>query len=237
MKNQADFLNQALTVQGDGSGSAEQNLAGVSITGGTTASPVVCTAAGHPFADGDWVFIDGATGTTEINGVRQVVYIDVNTFSLLDEAGVAVDSAGTFGGTVDANFAFVAKPAATKHWHVQRMLVAGGDASAWVVDGMMGVSRLTNGLMVKAYRGGALTDLLAVPIKGWNDWTLAAGVDTAGIGDHTGNKFDMGVRWTFNKAGIELFLDGDEGDFLVMYSQDDLDGLTALRAGIQGYND
>jgi hypothetical protein len=78
------------------------SLAGVSITGATTASPVVCTAATHGYLSGDWLWIDGATGTTEINGLREVVKVDANTFSLLDESGAAVNSAGTFGGTVDS---------------------------------------------------------------------------------------------------------------------------------------
>ena len=42
---------------------------------------------------------------------------------------------------------------------------------------------------------------------------------------------------TFSKTEDPLRLDGDEGDILVMYTQDDLAALTYLQAAVQGAND
>lgn len=57
----------------------------LNITGATVADPVVITAASHGLADGDWVFIQGVSGMTELNGNFYVVdNATTNTFSLLD---------------------------------------------------------------------------------------------------------------------------------------------------------
>lgn len=55
------------------------------ITGATAANPVVITAAAHGFSDGDWVYIQGVKGMTQLNGNFYVVdNATTNTFSLLD---------------------------------------------------------------------------------------------------------------------------------------------------------
>ena len=228
-------LDRMLSSQGDGTGIIEQNVAGVSITAATTAAPVECTANAHPYASGDWVFIDGATGTTEINGLRQVVKTGANTFTLKDSGGTAIDSAGAFGGTVDSNYAFVVKPGATEAYDLVRINIAGGDASAWVVGGMLGVAALTNGIIVAVYgASGLIKTLTSTPIKGWHDWAMVAGSDMGTTIDITNNKLEAAVRWTFAKTSPAINIDGALGEMLVMYSQDDLDGLTFLQAGVQG---
>jgi hypothetical protein len=239
----AKRIDLALSSQFDGTGITDANKAGVSITAGTTADPVVCTATGHPYVTGDWVFIDGATGTTEINGLREVVKIDANTFSLLDEAGDAVGSAGTFGGTVDSHYAFglQAPASGAQKWTLARMNGLAADASALIVDGMLGVARLTNGIIVKVYDASeaSYTTLTALPIKGWNDWALVVGGSDAYTGDIANNKIQGGIRWTFNRnaegSGHSSPIVLQPGDFIVVYSQDDLDGLSALRFSVQGW--
>ena len=227
-------LTQVLSSQGDGSGDTDMNLAGVSITGATTASPVVCTANTHGYVSGDWLWIDGATGTTEINGLREVVKINANTFSLLDEAGDAVNSAGTFGGTVDSHQAFLVKPSATQVFELERLNGLAADASAPVVDGLLGVARLTNGIRVAIYNGSGLVAHLSPAIKGWNDWSLVTGGGDSPLADIANNKLESAFRWTFAKYGDRVRLSGPDGEFLVVYSLDDLDGLSALRMSVQG---
>lgn len=228
-------LTQIASSQGDGSGTIDANVAGVTITGATTASPVVCTAASHGFSDGDWVWIDGATGTTEINGLRQITNKDTNTFELLDEGGSAVNSAGTFGGTVDAQLAFVVKPAANVVYSLHRINGMAADASAPVVDGLLGVARLTNGIIVDIYdENGLVMTLTPTPVKGWRDWVLYTGGGDAPLSDITNNKLESGFRWTPEKYGPRISLNGNNGEMLVIHSVDDLDGLSALRFSVQG---
>ena len=228
-------LAQVLSSQGDGSGDISANLAGVSITGGTTASPVVCTATGHGYLSGDWLWIDGATGTTEINGLREVVKVDANTFSLLDEAGDAVNSAGTFGGTVDSHQAFLVKPGATEVFEIVRMNGKASDNAVPALNGLLGIARLTNGIRVALYNSsGVVQQLTPTPIKGWGDWALATGGADAPIVDITNTKLEAGFRWTFSKYGPPVTLRGVEGEMIVIYSLDDLDALDDLQFAVEG---
>ncbi len=239
-------IDQMLTTSGDGIGGVGDalfNVAGKTITGASIADPSVVTATAHGYVDGEWLWIDGATGTTEINGLRQVQDDETNTFTLLDEAGDTVGTIGTFGGTVDSQPAAVIKPSASQVYHLTRMNILVSDASAWVVRGMLGVSALTNGIFVKIFdTTGAIKTLTPQLIKGYTDWMMLAGGPDVGLISDTGNnKYEGGVRWTFsrNVEGsnnlTDIRLDGSKGEMLVVYSQDDLDGLSALCYSAQGW--
>lgn len=70
------------------------NLAGTAktITAATTARPVVITSASHGYANGDVVWISGATGMTQLNNKPFVVTNKTtNTFELYTLAGYRVD--------------------------------------------------------------------------------------------------------------------------------------------------
>jgi hypothetical protein len=76
------------------------------ITGATAADPVVVTATGHSFLDGETVYISGVVGMTELNGgYYTVANKAVNTFELTDMAGTDIDgtsfTAYDSGGTGD----------------------------------------------------------------------------------------------------------------------------------------
>lgn len=77
------------------------------ITGATQANPCAISAPGHNFNNGDWVFIAGVAGMTQINGVTFLVQNSVpgTSFTLADTlTGIPVNSlafgAYTGGGTV-----------------------------------------------------------------------------------------------------------------------------------------
>jgi hypothetical protein len=66
---------------------------GKTITGITKANPAVVTATAHGFANGDWVFISGVGGMTQVNGKSFIVAgVTTNTFQLTTLDGVNVDS-------------------------------------------------------------------------------------------------------------------------------------------------
>lgn len=77
----------------------------VAISGATQANPVVITANGHGYSNGDEVFISGIAGMTEPNGKRFIVAnVTTNTFELTDQiTGSNVDGTGfaaySSGGT------------------------------------------------------------------------------------------------------------------------------------------
>lgn len=77
----------------------------VNITAATQANPVVATATGHGYANGDVVYIAGIAGMTELNGRFCIIANQTaNTFELTDQiTGVAIDSSAytaySSGGT------------------------------------------------------------------------------------------------------------------------------------------
>lgn len=77
----------------------------IAITGATQANPCVISVAGTPFANGDWVFITGVVGMTQLNGNTYIVAgVAAGHFSLHDLDGNNVNSSAftayTSGGTV-----------------------------------------------------------------------------------------------------------------------------------------
>ncbi len=78
--------------------------AGTTITGATQANPGVITSAAHGYVTGDWVFITGVGGMTQLNGNYYIVVrTGANTYTLTDLNGVAINTTGfgayTAGGT------------------------------------------------------------------------------------------------------------------------------------------
>jgi hypothetical protein len=66
-----------------------------SISGATQAKPVVITATGHEYANGEEIYISGVVGMTELNGRRFIVANkDTNTFELNDKDGNEIDGTG-----------------------------------------------------------------------------------------------------------------------------------------------
>ncbi|HKX31497.1 MAG TPA: hypothetical protein VJ302_27670 [Blastocatellia bacterium] len=70
------------------------------ISGATNATPIVITATGHGFANGDIVFIDGVGGNLAANGLWQIANQATNTFELqrLDGTNVVGSGSYTSGG-------------------------------------------------------------------------------------------------------------------------------------------
>lgn len=63
------------------------------ITGITKANPAVVTSAGHGYSNGDWVYISGVVGMTEVNGrYAKVANKAANTYELHDTAGSNINS-------------------------------------------------------------------------------------------------------------------------------------------------
>ena len=78
---------------------------GIAITGITQANPAVVSVSGEPYNNGDWVFISGVGGMTQVNGETFIVAGTASGhFSLTDLQGNNVNSgaygAYTSGGTV-----------------------------------------------------------------------------------------------------------------------------------------
>jgi hypothetical protein len=228
------WINQTMSTQGDGTGTTSQIVVVKTITGATTASPTVVTLASHGYSNGDYLFIEGATGTTEINGLRVVAAKTENTFQLTTPAGVAIGSAGTFGGTVTCAPAFVYKPASGKVAILERLVGYAFDAT-YDGGGYMGISALTNGIEVKWYRNdSSLVTLTAQPVKTWPQWSLGAGVDVGSGDGGAAQKTQALLRWTLSKGGGPLRVDGNQDELIAIIMRDTMTGVDAQEMSIQG---
>lgn len=76
-------------------GISEYAFSPVVITSATAATPIVCTAAAHPYNTGDYITIAGGLVMTAINGRFKVTKIDANTFSLDGSVGVGAYTASS----------------------------------------------------------------------------------------------------------------------------------------------
>lgn len=75
------------------------------ITGATNATPIVITASGHGYSNGDLVEIASVGGNTAANGTWRVNVLTANTFELVGSVG----SGGyTSGGTANRHLFFTA---------------------------------------------------------------------------------------------------------------------------------
>lgn len=92
-------------------GSAGSAAAGIVITGGTNATPIVATiTAGHFLKENDRIAISGVTGNTNMNGEWTVTSVTATTAILSGSTGN-----GTFGGTVRVAQVFNKTPMMRNH--------------------------------------------------------------------------------------------------------------------------
>jgi hypothetical protein len=76
----------------------------ITISAATNANPIVCTSAGHKHTENTVLTFTGATGNTNVNGIRRIVNVTDDTFELVDaDTGANITGNGTFGGTCTAD--------------------------------------------------------------------------------------------------------------------------------------
>lgn len=229
----ANWLNQVMCSQGDGTGTTQQNVAVQTITGASDASPNVYTLAGHGYSDGDYVFIEGETGSTTANGLRVIANKETNTFELTDPAGTAINSDGTFAGTVTCALAFVYKPTSTQTAIVSCIKGYARDTASDTVK-YLNDTAYTNGISVRLYTNDTLTSTLtAVPVKVHAQWALNAGATVAALTADTNDA----ITWTWNlrDAAGPIRLDGSTNQLIAVVIRDTLTGLQGQEMAIQGH--
>lgn len=112
--NAAGTLTREYTVTAISATTGEESLQGTrtgsaTISGATTANPIVITATAHGLSDLDDILITGMVGMTELNDRRfRVANKSANTFELENDAGLLEDGTGngtyTSGGIAQRTF-------------------------------------------------------------------------------------------------------------------------------------
>jgi len=237
------IFTRHLDSRGDGSG--VKNAIGlyadsvVTFTNGTD----LVNLATHGFVTGDgpFTFTTSASLPAEL-AVLTDYYIGptvaAGTFDLsLTRGGATVpftdDGSGT--NTLICPFEFSLEPAAGETLFVTRLLVSVRDLFATAEDYGDITSGLTNGITIKVYEGDLevadLTDGVAVKTNGdWRRVCYDATPTAWGAGDQY-----LSARWTFDKHGESLRLDGDNNEKIVVVCHDDLGGLVEHYFLAQGH--
>lgn len=110
-----EFGDQYMRIKSDGAYVVE---ASNNITNATNANPLILTIISHGYSVGDWIFISGVGGMTQLNGLIWIVQTapTVDTITLTDLFGVQVNSSAfsvyTSGGTAARLYTVVSPYAA-----------------------------------------------------------------------------------------------------------------------------
>ena len=154
-------------------------------------------------------------------------------------ADTAGDGSGTkqaIGDYSGAVTPFFVAPPAGKIFRVHRMIIHIRDANNWRAERYGNLAAaLTNGIAVwrrsTVHPDIELTD--GIPIKTNADWARMcydAETTTYGAGDDY-----LRVRWSFDKAGRHIELNGTAGDQASIELNDDMTGLVEQTFMLQGY--
>jgi len=237
------IFTRHLDSRGDGSGVKNANgKYADSVVTFTNATNVVNLAT-HGYVTGDGPFTFTTTGGLPTGLALLTDYyvgptVAAGTFDLsLTRGGATVpfSTDGTATTTVVTPFVFSLEPAAGETFFVTRLLVSVRDLIINADDYGNISSGLTNGITFKVYEGtietADLTDGVAIKTNG--DWRrVCYDASTAAWG--SGDQF-LNARWTFEKHGEPIRLDGSQGERIEVVCHDDLDGLVNQYFVAQGY--
>ena len=144
------------------------------------------------------------------------------------------NAVGNYSGVEEK---FGIQPATNQVYAIERMIVSIGDASGVRADRYGGLAGgLSNGisLRVENYTGTvyALTDSdsLITTNASWGAYCYDVELKTWGSGPEL-----LVARWTFAKSGTPVWLNGSEGERLVVALNDDCSDLTDHRFLVQGH--
>ena len=165
------------------------------------------------------------------------VYQFLNTLGIPSDDPAQIDFTGDYSATPNDIY-IQAQPGEVLQLH--RIMVSVGDSGSFdsgsygnglaLVNGIQGI------LAVVPPGGGTLLEVSALeaPIKTNTDWAgyvFDTRVDSYGSGNE-----QLSARWSFDKAGQPIYLDGDKGggEKLIVRLNDNFTGLTKHRFHVQG---
>jgi len=212
-------------------------LAVATIGDGAEYEITVADATG--FTIGDYIHVN----TTSVETTHpQITNIVGNVFTLdrrLDKAHaigdtitlVALDMAAV--GTMANPLEYWTAPEAGEVWHICRILITMTHGTAGDLGLFGNLNPLANGVLIRAKVSGQYGTL--------TNWKTNSDIkadmydvdfDTRSTG---GGTYGTSGRGSFNRVGSVLRLDGDQGDRLEVYIQDNLSALNLFQIKAQGH--
>jgi len=139
----------------------------------------------------------------------------------------------SLAGTLVSPVEYWVAPPEGEVWHLMRILFSMSHGTAGDLGKFGGIAALTNGLFMRAKTSGSFGT-----VTNWKTneniktdmFDLAFDTRSGG-----GGAYGTSCRGTFFKTGAIVRLDGDEGDRLSIFIQDDLTGLDSFTMKAQGH--
>lgn len=172
-----------------------------------------------------------ATVTELLTKEQEIIDPSLHIFQNVSSGG---DGAGVINLIGAAPAAYTVTPGSGNKIVLTRLNMLQVDGNFNSAAGYGAGSALTNGITITVENaGGVIKNYTPEPIKTTYEWSLLAGVDASTIGG-AGADANL-VRWTFNRGGGNITLDGDKGEFLKVDFADVMSFMTIIRIMVQGY--
>lgn len=157
----------------------------------------------------------------------------------VDRIDQLLDTTGDGSGTTEQAAAaaeYFYKPGPGVVAVLQRLLIGMQSSFRMDPDEYGDQAALTNGIKVtiKDSSGTVIHDFTPNPITVTWHWGLLAGSDITPSAFQAGADAIL-IRWTFTKAGYQVTIDGDKGEYLSVNIRDTLAGLTSHLMQVQGH--
>lgn len=174
---------------------------------------------------------DDGTQKTQRVIVTEVGPINETVFKYCENGG-SNNANGNYSG---AETFFTVAPGASEVYRIHRMVVTIEDTSGFTAQeyGNLGFA-LTNGVSVQIRNAGGLVKNLTNgnPVKTNAQWAglcYDADLKTWGSGDEL-----LAVRWSFDRSGAPLRIDGAAGEYFAISLNDNFSGLVDHHFFLQG---
>lgn len=135
-------------------------------------------------------------------------------------------------GSLAAPLSFKITPPSNEVWHILRILPTMTDATAMGDATFGGMTALTNGVVIREYRGGVFRTLTH---WGSNSHLKEDMYDVTYSLKPPAGAYGLSGRWSFYKASFVVKLDGAAGDYLEILVQDSLSALDTFTVKAQGH--
>jgi hypothetical protein len=158
----------------------------------------------------------------------------ISDFASQDGSGVTFAANGDYSG---AGQLFRFGPPAGENWQVERLIVLIEDGNM-PPDEYGELGALTNGIQVIVTGDSRATNVISgsLPIKTNTHWSRRC-FDGAPIQGFAAGNSVFRVRWTFERAGQDIRLVGDENDHLDVRLDDNFSGLVDHTFFFDGYKE
>lgn len=142
----------------------------------------------------------------------------------------------TAAGTLASPVSYILKPPPSTFWYISRIILNITDQSPMDDAKFGGITALTNGVVFR-YVNGLTGATSKFTVWQSNSDIFLDMYDLTYSTKAPSGFYGLSARGTFTRVGVEVPLNGNNGDYLEILVQDDLSGLDTFKINGQGHID